>query len=251
MKIKSLTLLVTLAVSTLVVAQEDIQTTKTNVPAKKESFAAKIERYQNEGFKAAVVISISPLATARPSSGSGPTMLNEATDSKDLVLEGETRMDKSDFTSLAEAYATKMNETYATDIFVVVDPAVIPTRSTKVAGDVPDWGQTIYKMVVSYSIYPKYQFDKSGDKYTAKYLVNQAAPIIEYINDKKGIKMKYPVRMGGLGFYTVSHEGEDLAGLTTIDELNAIVNPPLGTDLAAKLTEAMHEKMPDYLKKIK
>ncbi|GEM_PF-4837629 len=251
MKTNTLVLIFILFTSTIVVAQEGILTSSPNIPAKKESFAAKIERYQNEGFKAAVVISISPLATARPSSGSGPTMMNEALESKDIVLEGETRMDKSDFIRLAEAYAAKMNETYSTDIFVVVDPGAMPTRSTRVAGDVPDWGQTLYKLVVSYSIAPQYQFEKSGDKYTAKYLVNQAAPIIEYTNDKKGIKMKYPVRMGSLGFYTISHEGEDLAGLTTLDELNAIVNPPLGTDLATKLIEAMNEKMPDYLKKIK
>ena len=42
-----------------------------------------------------------------------------------------------------------------------------------------------------------------------------------------------------------------LEGLKTVEELHAIVNPPMGADLVAELQKAADEKMPAYIAKRK
>ena len=47
-------------------AGPDIASSKENVPAKKESFSAKIDRYQKEGFKVAMVLHSGEIKTMPP-----------------------------------------------------------------------------------------------------------------------------------------------------------------------------------------
>jgi len=231
---------------------QDVLSSKQNIPVKKETFTSKLERYKSEGFKVAVILTVSPLTTKVPSTSSTSMKIEGEKVREQIVLKGEIALDDSDFTSLAASYAAQMNEAFGTDVFEVVDLSNIPKKESK-WGEVYEWGKTKYKMVANYWIGPSYDFSKFSDKKTAKFIVNQSALVLEYIYDKKkGFKIKYPVRVGGLGFYTMSYDEEGaLEGLKTVEELHAIVNPPMGADLATELQKAYDEKMPDYIAKRK
>ena len=256
MKTKFLLLMSLCATFSLAVAQDafegrpssagpDVANSKENIPAKKESFTAKLERYNNEGFKVAVVLHLGAIHTLAPSPGSANTLI------KTLTLKGKILMNSDDCMGLLESYTLAMNEAFNTDIFEIVDMKTIPYKEVKV-GKVSDWATTKYKMVISYYVNPSYDYQLAGDNYSARFVVGISAGAVEYVNDKKGIKMKYPIRGGDLGAYILQYnESSNLKGLSTIEELHDIVSPASGAELISELQKAQDEKMSNYLEKRK
>lgn len=198
-------------------AGADVASDKDNVPVKKESFASKLERYKSEGFKVAVVFYSGEVTTkaAAPSSTTSAV--------KQITLKGKLPSMKNDFASLVKGFTATMNETFSTDVFEIVDMSTIPFKEAK-WGKVDDWGATKYKMVVSYSASPVYDYSMFSGKYSANLTVNLNVVATEFVNEKKGVKMKYPIRAGNLGFYkSPEWSSETDPGLKSIDELHALV----------------------------
>ncbi len=223
----------------------DIASDKPNVPAKKEKFGSKLERYKSEGFKVAVVFNSGSVRTKEEA----PSSTTSA--SSQLRLSGSLPSMKDDLAALAEEFVATMNETFNTDVFEIVDLKTIPYKESKF-GKVDDWATTKYKMIVTYSAVPVYNYSLSGGKYTASLEVNLSVVATEFVNEKKGVKMKYPIRSGNLGFYkSPQWESENEPGFKTIEELAAVVNAPTGADLLAELQKENDSKMDKFIEKRK
>ncbi len=229
-------------------AGPDVASDKDNVPVKKESFTAKLERYKAEGFKVAVFLYSGEVTTKAPDPNSTSDLL------KNIMLKGSLPSMKSDFEPLLEGFITTMNETFNTDVFEVVDRSTIPYKEAK-WGKVDDWGATKYKMVITYSANPMYDYEfasNMGGKYSAALTVKLNVIATEFVNEKKGVKMKYPIRAGNLGFYkSTEWESEKNPEIKTIEELHALVNPPMGADLLAELQKEQDAKMDKFIEKRK
>lgn len=229
-------------------AGADVASDKDNVPAKKETFTAKLERYKSEGFKVAVVLGSGPITT-KPQpvqTGSSSSLITQ------ITLKGNLPSMEDDFAPLLESFIATMNESFNTDIFEAVDMKTIPYKESKF-GNVDDWATTKYKMVVGYSVSPVYDYTAASGKYSAALSVNLHVVATEYINDpKKGVKMKFPIRAGNLGFYkSESYKSDNDPGFKTIDELHKVVNPPMGADLLMELQKEQDSKIPKFLEKRK
>lgn len=223
----------------------DVVSSKPNIPAKKESFTAKLERYKAEGFKVAVVLNAPDITSkgADPSSTSGTMGL--------ITLEGSITTDKAVFQPLVDGFAEIMNKEFNTDVFEVVDLKNIPYKDGK-WGKTDDWGVTKYKMVITYSITPMYEYAFFMDKYKGELTINLGVTGTEFVNEKKGVKMKFPIRVGNLGFYrSPAFESEADPNISKTEELHKLVNPPSGDALVAELQKLQDEYMPKFLEKRK
>jgi hypothetical protein len=226
-------------------AGPDVASDKDNIPVKKETFASKLERYKSEGFKVAVYLYSGEITTKAAAPSSTTSLVTQ------MTLKGKLPSMKNDFTPLVEGFIATMNETFSTDVFEIVDMSTIPYKEAK-WGKVDDWGATKYKMVVTYSATPVYDYTLTSGKYSAELTVNLNVIATEFVNEKKGVKMKYPIRAGNLGFYkSPGWESESDPGLKSIDELHTLVNPPMGADLLAELQKEQDEKMDKFIEKRK
>lgn len=216
----------------------DIASDKPNVPAKKETFMAKLERYKAEGFKVAVDLN---------APDSIFTKFGDATYA-DPKLGGVPI--NTDFSSLAESFAKAMNEEFETDVFEIVDDMKIPMKTGKMGFQTLDWASTKYKMVVTYSVSAEYDLDYFMDKYKGLLRVTQMITGTEYVNEKGKVKMKYPIRGGNMGAHT-SSTWESETNVTNTAELHKLVDPAMGDELVSELAKRQSDAMPKLIAKVK
>ncbi len=67
---------------------------------------------------------------------------------------------------------------------------------------------------------------------------------------KKGVKIKSAFNTN-IGNYKVSMEQEEAFGVETVQELDAIVNPPKGADLVQELEDEQAKKFGKFIEKLK
>lgn len=232
----------------------EVASDKQNIQAKKETFASKLERYKAEGFKVAVVVSSPAIKTTAPTADEKkPEELGYM--GHTITLSGSLPSIKSDLSPLVEGYVSSMNEAFSTDLFEIVDISTIPYNDGK-WGKSDDWSSTKYKMVVTFLANASYSYRFSSsvdDEYIGSLTVHLSATAAEYVYDKKkGFKIKYIVRTGGLGYYqSTEWKSESDPGLKTIEELQQVVNPPMGADLLVELQKEQDSKMDAYIEKRK
>ena len=106
-------------------AGPDVESSKENIPVKKETFSAKLKRYKDEGFKVAIILSSGSITTKPNNPNSTSTLMSQ------VVLKGNVPSMKDDFVPLVENFAAKMNEAFETDLFEIVDMKKIPYKETK------------------------------------------------------------------------------------------------------------------------
>lgn len=223
----------------------DIATSKGNIPVKKESFTDKLARYKNEGFKVALVLSSGKITTKPAGTiGTSTTMTQKE-------LKGSLPSMKTDFESLAKGLTAKLNEAFATDLIELVDMKKIPFKESKLLGKVNNWEGTIYKLIINYTIQPEYDYNFSMNKYNGDFVVSMNIVGTEFVNEKKGVKMRYPLRAGNLGYYKKAYASEKDPGVTTVVELNELVAPPSGEELVAELQKQQDKNLPKIIEKLK
>lgn len=228
-------------------AGPDIASDKENVPVKKESFSAKLERFKKEGFKVAMVLESGPIKTVAPP----VTATTSGTGSDQIMLEGSMPSMKGEMVPLLESLTKKLNEEFNTDIFEVVDMSKIPYKEAKV-GKVDAWELTKYRMVITYSATPVYDYNKFGSTYSATLKVNQNMMGMEWTNEKGKVKIRYPVRSGNLGnFKSGEYESETNPNFKFIDDVVAAVDCPKGADLVSELQKLQDENLPKVVQKLK
>ena len=228
------------------VAGPDIASDKENVPEKKETLAAKLERYKKEGFKVAMVMESGPIKTMAP-----PPTTTPAAGGGQIMLDGSLPSMKDDMTPLLESLTKKLNEEFNTDIFEIVDMRKIPYKEVNI-GKADAWDLTKYRMVITYHATPVYDYNKFGSKYSATLKVNLNIIGMEWTNEKGKVKIKYPIRTGNLGNYkSKEYESEADPAFRFIDDVVAAVDSPKGAALVAELQKVHNEKMPDLIDKLK
>lgn len=222
----------------------DVESFKENIPAKKESFSDKLARFKTEGFKVAVVLYSGSVKTIPIPTSSTTTLTTQKS------LEGSIPSMRSDFVEMAEKLTSALNSAFNTDVFELVDMTKIPYRKVN-AGKVDDWEVTKYRLVMTYIIQPEYDYNFSMNKYNGDFMVNMNLVGTEFVNEKKGVKMKYPLRSGNLGYFKKAYSSEDDPGISTVAELNALVTPPSGEVLVAELQKQQDENLPKIIEKLK
>ncbi len=212
-------------------AGSEMAATKENVIPKKESFSDKVARYEKEGFKMGVNFSSGVIMTkAMPVSGSSSTKEQKS-------LKGYLPSMKEEFKVVVEDFVSKMNETFNTDIFELVDTKKIPLR-TVLGANTDDWWPTIYKTVFAYNLTPEFDYNFSMGKNNGDFVAHIALYATEYY-EKKG-KPKMSIILNGAktpARYVLEYSEEESFEISTIQELNAIVNPPSAPELAEILLE--------------
>lgn len=222
----------------------DVESFKENIPAKKESFTDKLARFKADGFKVAVVLYSGSIKTRPIPTSTTTTVTTQKS------LEGSLPSMRSDFVGMAEKLTAELNEAFSTDIFELVDMSKIPYREARM-GKVDDWEVTKYRLVMTYTIQPEYDYNLSMDKYNGDFTVNLNLIGTEYENTKKGVKMRYPLRAGNLGYFKKAYSTEEDPGFSTVEELNAAVAPPTGNELVAELQKQQDENLPKVIEKLK
>ena len=233
----------------------EVASDKQNIPAKKETFASKLERYKAEGFKVAVTVTSEPIKTI-PQDPNDNSQLS----SRNIMLAGSLPSIKEEIMPLVESFVDALNKEFNTDVFEIVDMSIIPYNEGK-WGKTDDWGSTKYKMVIFYNAQAQYSYEQEGTNVVSKesgdfsgfFRVNLAATAAEYVYDKKkGFKIKYIVRVGGLGTYKSGvWKAENAPGLKSIEELQQVVNPLTGADLIAELQKEQDASIAKYIEKRK
>ena len=222
----------------------EIASDKPNVPVKKETFVAKLDRYASEGFKAAVVISVPDSLFSR---GADPNSMGSSATTGTVVLYGGIPID-TDFTPIAENFAKAMNEEFNTEVFEVVDDMNIPLKEGQWRG--LDWSSTKYRMVITYSISLVYSYTNYMDKYKGVLEVTQRITGTEYVNEKGKVKMKYPIKGGNMGAYnSPAWESESNPNISRTLEIHKLVDPPMGAELVAELVKEQNSSMPKFIEK--
>lgn len=222
----------------------DVESFKENVADKKESFSDKLARFKNEGFKVAVVLYSGSIKTKPVPMSSTSTVTVQKT------LEGSLPSMRSDFEGMAEEFTAEMNKAFDTDVFELVDMSKIPYREARV-GKVDDWEVTKYRLVMTYTVQPEYDYNYSMNKYNGDFVVNANVVGTEYVNEKKGVKMRYPLRAGNLGYFKKAYASDEQLDITTVEELNALVAPPSASELVADLEKQQEENLPKIIEKLK
>ena len=126
----------------------EIASAKPNKPVRKESFPEKVKRIEADGNKIGVLFSnpynyVKPYAASSFGSGLGL---------RDTVPAYEM--------NLGEMLVKKLNASFNTTIFELVDLNQIPYREVNVLGSrlTDDWWSTKYKILLTYSLDSYYQF---------------------------------------------------------------------------------------------
>jgi hypothetical protein len=123
----------------------EIASMKPNVTPKKETFSAKVKRYEADGHKIAVVMQDQKTRLFIGSTGLGAGGL-VTKEPKMVCFEGAAEAEFIQPEILEETVA-ELNKAYSTNIFVAVQQNKIPLKQVKNL-PVDDWWSTCYKTVV-------------------------------------------------------------------------------------------------------
>lgn len=130
----------------------ELASAKDNVPVKKETFSAKLNRIKADGNKVGVLFELLPARSVKaPTNNYTSTTLINYVD-----LEGEY-LDPS-LRAAGQQLVDELNTAYKTTDFELIDLSKIPYKDVKVMGQqarLDDWWSTKYKVVFKYTIDPR------------------------------------------------------------------------------------------------
>jgi hypothetical protein len=164
----------------------EMETAKDNVPVKKETFTAKMERIKGDGNKVGVFYFLKPVkGEPKPSASSGPSMMAQDYSKSEFVLiEGEYA-DES-LQSVGTDFTAELNAALGRTDIDLLDMNKIPYRQTKF-GSIDDFWATKYKVVFHFVVEPKIRASHEGSsgkkKFDATMTFVSSLSVIEYIGD--------------------------------------------------------------------
>lgn len=219
---------------------------KDNVIPKNETFDQKITRYKLEGFKIGVAYFSGQIYTKQI-----PPPDRATSGTEQWALDGYLPSMNSELKVLVVEFVQQMNDAFSTDVFELVDLSIIPVRKTMGAQS-DDWWKTKYATVFYYIVTPQYDYNKSMGTINGDFVATASVTAMEYYLKKGKEKMKIVVGGKTIANYRLNYDSESLEGLTSIEELNSVVNPPSGSEIATTLlkiqTEEGIEKVIEKLK---
>jgi hypothetical protein len=223
-----------------------IASAKPEVTVKKESFTARVQRIKADGNKVGILVRSSNLLINPKPLGDG---LNPA------MVKGSYGP-LTGLGVLARATADRLNESFGTDVFEVVDYQKIPYKDGKY-GKYDDWWSTKYKIVILYDLTPFYNAfyrtnTSNGElEYVAYERVNSEL-ILMAAEEEKPDKLRYvigsPRSMGS--FISEDYIGPKETDFDIIQELKAAINPPSDDEIIKLLIENQKEPLAKLIKKL-
>ena len=216
------------------------------VAVKKESFTDRIKRIKDAGNKVGILVrSANLLINPKPlSEGLNPAQVKGS-------YGPLTGLD-----ALAQATAARLNESFSTDVFEVVDYQKIPYKEGKY-GKYDDWWSTKYKIVILYDLEPFYNafYRKNTSTDELEYVAYErviSELILMAAEESKPDKLKYvtgsPRSMG-------SYKSEEFIGsketdYNIIQDLKASIKPPADVEIIKVLIEEQKEPLDKLIKKL-
>lgn len=158
----------------------EIASIKANIPPKKESFTAKVKRYETEGHKIAVVMQQQKTKLRAIIRGTNANP-------KDVGFNDQPEAPLIDERVLPNT-VSELNRIYKTTIFEAVSLSQIPLTELKPAQPVDDWWGTRYKTVVYLQHLREYTCNNDmmvDGSFEGTASIGLYANVIEYLDDGK------------------------------------------------------------------
>jgi len=216
---------------------------KDNVPVKKETFAAKLDRIKTDGNKVGVILYLEPVRV-NPPDASGNIMGANLTDY--TKVDGEY-MDES-LRATANDFVLELNQALNTSMIELIDINTVPYRQTKF-GRLDDWWASRYKVVFAYTLDPRIRSsnEEIGGKIKFTASLNMITSLIvrEYIGGPTATKQDIITQVLNMGSFvtpTFAQE-EQMTGV------KAIYDKTL-EKLAVPLLSKIKEERADAIKKL-
>lgn len=214
---------------------------KDNVPVKKETFAAKLDRIKADGNKVGVILYMEPVRVNPPEATSSVAGLTDYT-----KVEGEY-LDES-LKSAANEFVAELNQALNTSIVELIDIKTIPYRQTKL-GRIDDWWASKYKVVFAYTLDPRIRSsnEEIGGKikFTATLNMLQSLIVREYIGGPGATKQDIITQVLNMGsFVTPTYAQDD-----QITDVKVLYDKVL-EKLAVPVLSKIREERADGVKKL-
>lgn len=183
----------------------EIASAKDNVPVKKETFRAKMNRITADGNKIGVYFKLLPARTVQQQTGT--IALSNVTEVEGVYVDESLRQ-------AGQQFADELNQAYNTTHFELIDISQIPYREVKVLGQktrIDDWWPTKYKVVFFYTLDPRLE-PVSGSEFTATLNVLQSLVVTEFIGGPTNNKQDILTQILNMGGFRTSPytQGEEL-----------------------------------------
>lgn len=213
----------------------DMASAKDNVPVKKETFAAKMDRIKADGNKIGVVLYLKPVMVPKAAAPSSSMMMTEAIPSTSIAIEGEY-MDES-LQSLGEDLTAELNAALGTSDIEWIDINKIPYRDTKF-GRLDDWWASKYKVVFAYTVDPRLNasHEEIGGSKKFSTSVNMVTSLIatEFIGGPGSTKQDFLAQVLNMGsFVTPAYTQDD--DMNDVQEIYEKILEKLGTPMVDKI----------------
>lgn len=188
----------------------EMASAKDNIPVKKETFSAKLNRVKKDGNKVGVLLELLPARSIKPdANGYTSTSLIQY-----AVLEGEY-LDES-LRAAGQQVVDELNAAYKTTDFELIDMSQIPYKEVKVLGQqvrVDDWWASKYKVVAKYTLDPRLEGENKEISGKVKFVssVNflQMLVVTEYIGGSASTKQDILTQILNFGSYRSSYHTQD------------------------------------------
>lgn len=216
---------------------------KDNIPVKKETFGAKLDRIKADGNKVGVILYLESVRV-NPPDATGNVVGANLTDYN--KVEGEY-LDES-LMATAKEFVAELNQALATSMIELIDINAIPYRQTKF-GKLDDWWASKYKVVFAYSIDPRIRSSneeiEGKVKFTASLNVIQSLIVREYIGGPGATKQDIITQVLNMGsFVTPTYAQDD-----QITDVKVIYAKTL-EKLAVPILSKIREERADGVKKL-
>ncbi|HCM76428.1 MAG TPA: hypothetical protein DIS90_08595, partial [Cytophagales bacterium] len=213
----------------------DVASAKDNMPVKKETFAAKMDRIKADGNKIGVVLYLKPVMVPKAAAPSSSMMMSEAMPGNSIPIEGEY-MDES-LQALGENFAAEINAALGTTDIELIDINKMPYRDSKF-GRLDDWWATKYKVVFAYTVDPRLKASheeiEGKQKFAASLNMVNSLVVTEYIGGPGATKQDFLAQIINMGSFVTPTYAQD-EDMADVQEIYEKILEKLGTPMVDKI----------------
>lgn len=177
---------------------------KDNVPVKKETFAAKLDRIKADGNKVGVILYLKSVRVNVPTD-------NVATTLSDYVQLDGSYVDES-LKGAAVEFVTELNQAFNRTDIELIDINTVPYRNSKF-GRLDDWWASKYKVVFAYTLDPRLRtsHEEIGGKTKFASELNMITSLLvtEYIGGPTATKQDFLAQVLNMGSFVTPRYTQD------------------------------------------
>jgi len=219
---------------------------KDNVPVKKETFDAKIQRIIADGNKVGVLLNLKPVRKIVPGQQLG----------SELEIDEEAYMDELLYEAGAQI-VQELNQAFGTTVIELIDLSKMPYRDAKIMGQairIDDWWASKFKLIFEYTIDPLLKYENmsiQGEfKVTTSVNLRTSMIVKEFIGNPTSTKQDFLaqiINMGGFNTPVKAHEGDE----SNIEEMYKKTLEKLDVPLVEKIKSERVDGIAKAVKKLK